>query len=310
MADFAVSYVKKFHAIVPVGAWKYTNKNGDEVELWKKPLIKAWASEPLRTEKQVRDFWEKEAEYGCVPGVALATGQICGGYIVMDCDSHPERGVDGYEVLKDWERKTGKHLPEDTWTAISGSGGYHFYFRTDRAMRSFSNDKLGVDLRADGGCIILPPSLHPNGRRYQWEYHPADYECAEATNAVYDFLDFCRPTGSEYRQSTRRGSGGERKMVLPPVIGEGGRHRALVSAIGSLNRLGVSDSAIIEVIRRENSEKCKPPLSEEELQREIFPAVYRWDKGVSTTDEWKSGETWKREQRKLWKLERERNRLS
>ena len=76
-------------------------------------------------------------------------------------------------------------------------------------------------------------------------------------------------------------------MVLPPEIEEGGRHTPLISVIGTLNRLGVSDESIEYVIRAENASKCKPPFTEEELQKEIFPAIYRWEKGVSA-EQWKN----------------------
>ena len=310
--DYAVSYVKKFHAIVPTGTWIYKNKSGREVNTWKRPVLKGWASEPLRTEKQVRDFWRREAEYGCVPGIALATGQICGGYIVIDLDRKPEQGIDGWDYLKSWERETGLKLPENTWTTITGSGGYHLYFHTSRAMRSYSNPEIGVDLRADGACAILPPTPHPTGKRYFWEYHPSDFECAEATDAVYRFIEDCRPNDAEYHGSERRDNAGERKMILPPVISDGGRHRALISVVGSLNKLGISDAGIMAVIRMENAEKCDPPLTEAELQAEIFPAIYRWPKGVPA-DDWKESCLWKTEQRELWRkdqrLRRERTRL-
>ena len=35
----------------------------------------------------------------------------------------------------------------------------------------------GVDIRSWGGYIVLPPSIHPNGRRYQWEADFGPHEC-------------------------------------------------------------------------------------------------------------------------------------
>lgn len=294
MLEFAESYVRQFHAVVPVGAWTFTGRDGETVVMWKKPLIKNWTNEPLRTAAQVRAKWQEFARYGNVPGIGIATGQICGGYIVIDLDRHPERGIDGYEVLKDWQRDTGRELPE-TWTAITGSGGYHFWYRTDKAMRSWSNHEMGVDLRADGGMIVVPPSLHPSGKRYVWEVSPIEIKCANADEAVIAFIEYCRPSDSEYRQSTKRGEGGVRKMLLPPIIPDGGRHAPLISLIGTLNRLGVSDYAIETIVRMENGQKCKPPFTEQELQREIFPAIFRWEKGLSEA-EWTDSNEWQREQ--------------
>jgi hypothetical protein len=295
MLDIAEMYVRKFHAIVPVGTWTYTDKGGEEVDLWKAPLISKWTTEPLRTEQQVREQWGKYAKWGKTPNIGIVTGQICGGYIVIDLDNKPEKGVNGYEELKRWQRETGLILPEETWTAITGSGGYHLWFHTDRAMRGYVNDDIGIDLRADGNQVVVPPSMHRSGNRYQWEIAPKDCKCAEADEAVYRFIEAYRPTDAEYRQSTFRGEGGDREMLLPKVIPSGGRHDPLISLIGTLNKLGVSDHGIETLIRIENETKCKPPLTEQELQREIFPAIYRWEKGVSK-DLWKSKETYLKEQ--------------
>lgn len=285
MADFAAMFAERFHAVIPVGCWTFTGRDGEEVDLWKHPLIKDWTENPLKTEKQIYKEWSKYEYYGHSPNIGLVTGQICGGYIVIDLDRKPEKGVDGYDYLLDWQRKTGTKLPEETWTVITGSGGYHLYYHTDKALRPYQTD-VGVDLRADGSQVVVPPSIHRNGKRYEWEISPADCECAEADEAVYAFIEHCRPADGQFRPTTQRGQGGERKMSMPPEIPEGTRNDAFKSFIGTMNRLGVSDEAIVEAVRIENRLKCKPPLTEKELQTEIFPMIYRWEKGVSS-------ETWK-----------------
>lgn len=287
MLDYAIRYGEMFGAVVPVGCWTFTGKDGKEVDVWKSPLIKNWTQEPLRTEQEIRKQWGKYLYYKKCPNIGIATGQICGGFVVIDLDVKPEKGVNGWEELKSWEYETGMKLPEETWTAITGSGGYHLWFRTEVAMRSYVNDAVGIDLRADGAQVIVPPSIHRNGNRYTWEISPGDCECAEVDEAVLAFIECYKPAGSEYKTSDRRGSGGERKMLLPEEIQEGGRHSPLISLVGTLNRLGVSDEAILEAVRIENRLKCKPPLTEEELQKEIFPAVFRWEKGVDA-NAWKS----------------------
>ncbi len=306
MVEFAESYANKFHAVVPVGAWEFKGRDGEIVSMWKKPLIPDWTTKPLTTVAQVCREWERYSKYGNVPNIGIATGQICGGYIVIDLDRHPDRGIDGYEVLTDWERDTGRMLPE-SWTAITGSGGYHIWFHTQIAMRSYANAEMGVDLRADGAQIVVPPSLHRSGKRYEWEISPKECPCAEANEDVMAFIEYCRPNGSEYRQSTHRGQGGERRMLLPPEIVEGGRHAPLISLIGTLNRLGASDATIEQAVRTENEQKCKPPFSETELQKEIFPAIYRWEKGISA-EEWKDTESWRKQQAVSYQAEQRRKR--
>ena len=307
MLQYALKYVDKFHAVVPVGAWSYPGKDGKEVDMWKKPLISNWAAKPLNSRTKVRGSWGYWVNKHYTPGIGLVTGQICGGYIVIDLDRKPDKGIDGYEVLLNWQRETGMRLPEQTWTVITGSGGYHLYYHTDKALRPYQNGELGVDLRADGSQVVVPPSLHKNGNAYQWEISPGDCECAEADDAVMAFITYCRPAGSQYRPSVRRDEGGARKMLLPPEIYEGGRHTPLISLIGTLNRLGVSDEAIEAAIRIENSQKCIPPLTENELQKEILPAVCRYEKGVEEK-EWIDREKWLQQHKLKTRAERLLNR--
>ena len=58
----------------------------------------------------------------------------------------------------------------ETWKARSGSGGRHLYFRYPAgfAMPTVKT-AIGVDIRGQGGFIVLPPSMHNNGRAYEWE---------------------------------------------------------------------------------------------------------------------------------------------
>lgn len=300
--DHALSYARQFHSVVPFGTWTYTDKDGEEVDMWKVPLIKNWSQEPLRTEAQVRRFYNQYlSRYKKIIGIGVATGQICGGYIVIDLDRKPEKGVDGYEVLKDWQRDNDVEFPE-TWTVITGGGGYHLWFKTGKAIRGYKNTDIGVDLRADGNYIVVPPSPHVSGNRYEWEIDlsPRDIECAEANEDVLRFIEYCRPSGAEYADSnegiarTRRDNAGERKMHLPKEIPKGHRHEKLVSLIGTLNRLGVTDEGIEMLIRHENEAKCKPPMTEQELQKEIFSAIFTFPKGIPA-EKWQDKEAWMKE---------------
>ena len=101
-------------------------------------------------------------------GVGIATGPESG-IFVLD--------VDDYEAYRDLERA---HEPlPDTLTNLTGSGGMHFLFRypTDgRTVRNNAGTRLGagLDVRGDGGQIVAPPTVHPNGKRYEWDAGQGD----------------------------------------------------------------------------------------------------------------------------------------
>lgn len=67
-----------------------------------------------------------------------------------------------------------------------------------------------------------------------------------------------------------------KKKSTGEPIPEGQRVSTLISLIGSLKHSNLSDEAIRSAIRAENDTRCTPPLSETELEREVFPAVKRF----------------------------------
>ena len=110
-------------------------------------------------------------------GVGIATGEQSGIW-VLDVDVAD--GKQGDETLHQLEQTYGP-LP-DTPTAITGSGGRHYYFNWPAGadIRNNAGTKLGpgLDIRGNGGQVVAAPTIHPNGRAYQWEtgleQQPAD----------------------------------------------------------------------------------------------------------------------------------------
>ena len=90
--------------------------------------------------------------------IGLATGQ---GIVVLDID-----GPDGEATLAELIAIHGA-LP---FTPQQATGkGRHFMFGVPSEFRN-SARKVGpgIDTRADGGYIVVAPSVHPSGKRYEW----------------------------------------------------------------------------------------------------------------------------------------------
>ena len=91
--------------------------------------------------------------------------------LALDGDQHPdEDGVihhDGVQALRDLLRGHDMKRNPITW---SPRGGVHIYFEADGTRNSAGLLAPGVDVRGDGGMIIAPGSVLPDGR----EYLPAD----------------------------------------------------------------------------------------------------------------------------------------
>ena len=95
--------------------------------------------------------------------VGIATGTI----VVVDVDPR-----NGGEASLDALIAEHGPLPK-TLTVRSGDGRHYYFKRPDGAKRVVGRPLAqGVDVKADGGYVVGPGSLHASGRRYEWIVHP------------------------------------------------------------------------------------------------------------------------------------------
>ncbi len=110
---------------------------------------------------KVEKFWNDHPK----ASIGMPTGKISGMWI-FDIDA-PE----GYETLKKLESKYGK-LP-DTLIQKTGGGGLHYFFKAENNGTAVKNtsSKIGkkIDSRGEGGYVLLSPSNHPSGNKYEWQ---------------------------------------------------------------------------------------------------------------------------------------------
>ena len=199
--------------------------------------------------------------------LAAATGVASGNVFVIDVDVDNDSGKDGMEVLRAWEREHGE-LPE-TVTAITGRGGLHLFYRSENPVRGSVNEDVSVDIRGEGNYVMLSPSIHPNGRKVEWENHPDDFEIAEADENVMAFVN-----------SVRKVKPASQKFKAPKEIREGGRNRKLFEMACSLQAQEWDDDAIFATVETFNNMKCKPPLQTADIEKIVRSAVDRYPKGT------------------------------
>ena len=206
--------------------------------------------------------------------IGMATGKPSGNIIVIDIDVDDDKGYDGMEYLRKWEREHGE-LPE-TVMAITGRGGTHMFYRVDREIRNTANEEHHIDVRGDGGYVMVAPSIHPNGNQVQWENDPEDYPFADADANVYAFIKSLKP-----KHDGKSGKDGEsERFTLPDKIGEGGRNHTLHKYACSLQSKGRTDAEIRDAVHGANFMRCNPPLPKDEVDKLIDSAL-GYDKGDS-----------------------------
>lgn len=210
--------------------------------------------------------------------IGITCGAPSGGLLVLDFDVSD--GKDGIETLKRWETEHGE-LP-DTAVAITGSGGRHYLFRTDRNnIKPTTNPTLGVDVRCDGSFIVAPGSIHPNGNEYEWWASPDECGIATADGNVYDFLDYIQRNGGD-EEGTRKENG---KFRLPDRIKSGERDKTLFRYASHLRSIGRSDEEILSAVAGVNALRCEPPMDSQDVTRIVRSACkYERGSGSRATD--------------------------
>ena len=251
LAEAAHDYVERGLAIIPLGVGK------------KEPVTKSGLNDWTDNPGQI-DVWWGQGEHAGKRGnpsynIGMACGQVSGGIIVIDLDCHSDE-ANGLHFLRDWEVEHGK-LPE-TWTQITGSGGKQLFYRAGQDIRNSANGEIGVDVRGNGGYVVLPPSLHPCGDCYEWSISPDDMDVADADDKVYDFIRAVSKT-------KKRGDGwNAEKTGIPSEITEN-RNETLFSLGRSFLSRGTGHDEVATLIRSLNATICRPPLPEAEVEKLI-----------------------------------------
>src|SRR5690606_16313306 len=124
----------------------------------------------------------------------IATGPGSGLFVV---DVDVADGKAGDDTLAALEATHGP-LPE-TYEVITGSGGRHIYLAWPVGVdiRNDQSGRLGpgLDIRGDGGQVLAPPTLHPNGTPYAVDLGAPDHVAA----APDWLIDLLRPVEPEAR---------------------------------------------------------------------------------------------------------------
>src|SRR5262249_1182614 len=137
------------------------------------PMVKSWQKVATTDADQIA-AWDEQFP---TANIGIATG-IASGAIVLDLDEKDGRsGMRDLAVLA----SKGKRLPSCP-TAVPPSGGGHLFFGAVPGLRNIAGVSAagrglgpGIDVRADGGFVVGPPSELPNGR-YRWLIPPMTTE--------------------------------------------------------------------------------------------------------------------------------------
>ncbi len=196
---------------------------------------------------RIRQLWESKEN----ANVGICTGSETG-ILVVDIDARHG----GHASLAKLVKAHGP-IPK-TVEAITGGGGRHYVFKHPGGkINTRANIRRGIDIRADGGSFVAPPSMHASGKRYRWKRgcSPWDVEPAELPDWLLKIIQEKKP--SEIKTNGQATIG---------VVGVGSRNQFLLGQAGAMRRRGMSEAAILAALLVENQERCNPPLVQKEVE--------------------------------------------
>jgi hypothetical protein len=228
--DLAAEYVDSGWSILPVRPEE------------KRPYMTNWLQyTKTRAPKAMVDSWFTNLAGA---GIGVVTGRISN-MVVLDVEHDCPYPIE--ELLKRYPTQM---------IAKSGGGGFHlFYLYPTNQTRVANRVRIfeGADLRADGGFIVLPPTMHPSGNRYEWVKRGP---LGAFPMAFLELQAQPRVQGDGWITEALRG------------VSEGGRNDACARLAGYFFKKGMN-ADIVEALLLDWNERNEPPLPVHEVRTTI-----------------------------------------
>lgn len=208
----------------------------------KRPYMTNWLQyTKTRATREMAENWFNTLSGA---GVGAVTGKVSN-IIVLDVENYCPTPIE--EILKKYPTQL---------ISRTGSGGYHLFYQYPTNVSKVSN-RVGIfegaDLRADGGFIVLPPTRHPSGGKYEWVQRGTPMVFPSA------LLDIeSKPTTQNEGWITEALRG----------VSEGGRNDTCARLAGYFFKKGMSYD-IVETLLLDWNERNDPPLPVNEIRTTI-----------------------------------------
>jgi hypothetical protein len=218
------------------------------VERGKNPLTPNGFKGATKERGMIQAYWSQHPK----ANVAIACGGASGGLFVIDVD-----GAEGRESLQKIEAVYGR-LPL-TPMVLTGKG-YQLYFKTKNELGCRVKVAPGIDLRGTGGYVVAPPSIHPNGKEYQW-----------APSRRHDEVEIAILPDWFAKLIERKNDSGlvgkDWPSILAQRIPEGARNQTIASILGYLLHKRVNPILARQLIHGFNLFRLEKPLPEKEIEK-------------------------------------------
>jgi len=229
LINAALAYARRGWKVLPLVPKKKT------------PLTEHGKDDASDDPDQIKTWWTRWPK----ANIGGKTGEESG-IMVLDVD-----GPEGFKFLEDKPTL-------ETLVSKTGKGRQIFYQHPGFEVKNFVRKIPDTDFRGDGGYVVLPPSIHPNGQHYAWL---TIFEPAPAPKWLLELI---------HEKNFDKAPTIEGKIPI------GQRNNVLTSLAGSMRRRGFCFEAINAAIQTENQKNSIVPLPESEVEN-IAKSICKYD---------------------------------
>ena len=169
-AEWARLYRLRGIQVVP--AWMPGEPPGDTPEKpkWKRPYLNEWVEyqEALVPDELFSQWYSPGGQYAGRSNMGAITGRASDNLLVIDLDDYKNLGA--REWWRDLVENEGNRIEPETVEQRTGGGGRQKIFRAPPgwAIPNKNIHSMGIDIKGQGGFVMLPPSRHGSGNNYEW----------------------------------------------------------------------------------------------------------------------------------------------
>jgi hypothetical protein len=231
--------------------------------LWprtKNPATKHGFKDATLDEQQIIQWWTKwpNANIGIPTGIH---------FWVFDID--PRHGGDfSLQVLV---HRYGALA--DTIQQLTGGGGRQYLYQMPDQQKLTCHTGLwpGIDIKGQGGYIVVPPSIHPSGKAYQWDTTKSSI-LEESLEPASGWLI------KAIAETIRQNHSGE-PVTVPEGIPKGRQHTTLFKLGCAMRAKGFERDEIFAALWAANEKRCEEPGPRENIERLAFSICSQYAAG-------------------------------
>lgn len=240
LVEHAIAYAKLGWSVLPMQPDK------------KVPYIK-WKpyQSKIATEDEIRQWFKQFPK----ARIGIVTGAISN-LVVLDFDS--------MEAIEAWRSQ--HDLPE-TIFQNTGKGQHYLYSMNGQNIRNQAGVIENVDVRGEGGLIVVAPSLHKSGKQYQWgKIDPIEDGLNDLAEITPEMVAVLRNTKEAAADQT---GGNEPDWVTTAMAGveKGKRNATMTRLAGYWMRDQQGDKNKVLAILLAVNKNNRPPLPEQEIKK-------------------------------------------